>query len=221
MALALTHVALTLDEQRQMLEERLISAEARSYASRLVNRRNPGHSPTDVIDEAWLRINQMIGRRDVPMAGIGSAAEAARYIARTLDNVSRDLARQETRRQLLAAHLAAGVDQVHSDASLHSSALLLQVLGAIGERSRLGVECRGCESALVTSSALETIHLIAEGHGDGSGSRILDEILHEALSRMAPHLSTSSAARRQRKARCGPCVRELIEASLADLGIAA
>jgi hypothetical protein len=72
----------------------------------------------------------------------------------------------------------------------------------------------------VASTALEVIHLIIGGYGAKRVGEGIDAILYEALERMSLHRSSTSDALRQRKARCGPCVTELIRLSLEDMGIA-
>lgn len=214
-------VVLQLAQQRALLEAWLQSDDAREYSRSLTRRRPGGASPDELISEAWLRLQRVFDRREVPYPDLSTERNAARFMARLLDNLSRDLMRRALRRNETEL-----VDSIATEPSpmahVDTRVVLQHLVVAVGRRSRHSDDCPDCHQAVVAAAALEVLHLVLTDHdGVGSGATVLDRLLYEALDRVSGDRSPSDAARRQRKARCGRCITALLEQGLRDIGEAA
>jgi len=210
-----------LAQQRALLEAWLQSDDARQYSRSLAQRRPGGASPDELISEAWLRLQSVFQRREVPYPDLSTERNAARFMARLLDNLSRDLMRRSLRRN--ETELVDSIATTPSPmANVDTRVILQHLVVAVGRRSRHSDDCPDCHQTVVAAAALEVLHLILTDHdGVGNGTNVLDRLLYEALDRVSGDRSTSDAARRQRKARCGRCITALLEQGLRDIGEAA
>lgn len=213
--------AAVLAQQRRLLESWLQSDDARQYARSLAARRPGGASADELISEGWLRLQSVFTRREVPFPDLDTEKNAARFMARVLDNISRDFVRRALRR--METELVDSIGVVPSPTAQVDTRVVLQhLVVAVGRRSRHSDECPDCQRAIVAAGALELLHLVLNDHdGVGSSNNVLDRLLYEALDRVSGDRSASEAARRQRKARCGRCITALLEQGLRDIGAAA
>jgi hypothetical protein len=80
-----------------------------------------------------------------------------------------------------------------------------------------GLECQGCRPEVVIAVAVAVVQRIAAGDDpDGRGSDF-DRLLTAALAEVMG-TDAAPATVRQRRRRCGPCVRRTIERAMASVG---
>ena len=212
---------LELERQRRRMETWLQSDDALRYARRLVARRSIQRSPEEVVSDTWIRIQGAVARRSEPYPDMVTESNVVRFLGRVMDNLSRDMARQVVRRR--ESELVESIGYREAVEHEPDNRLLIeQLVRAVGRRARRGTQCPGCADALVAAAALEVLHLVlTEQDASPHGGTYIDRMIYAALDRVDTRRATpSDAARRQRKARCGPCITELLEQGLADLGVA-
>lgn len=199
----------------------LNSADALAAATRLVRRRGLAVSAPELINEAYLRMRRSFDQRgdDAPL--LTHPGEAARYGARMLDNLSRDLVRSYVRGPQLERFDDGDVRLAADDGDLgrvEQRVLVEQLLHAVARRATEHIACHGCPSEVVAAAALEVVHLVLNGvDGSTRGRTWFDQMIHAALERVDPYVARSEAARNQRKSRCGRCAADLLSTSMADL----
>lgn len=196
----------------------LNSADALATATRLVRRRGLSVSPQELVNEAYLRMRRRFDDSDTP-AALPDLQAAARYGARMLDNLSRDLVRSRLRGPQLERLDDGDLALADDGASrVEHRVLVEQLLRAVARRATDHIACHGCPSEVVAAAALEVVHLVLSGHdGADRGRTWFDQMLNAALERVDPHVASSSAARDQRKSRCGRCAADLLNTSMSDL----
>ena len=210
---------MTVDEQLGWIEEWLQGDDAVRTADRLVRRRQLGRQGQELLNEAWIRCTEGFARRGEPYPDMVHRSDAIRFAARVIDNLSRDWARG-----MQVTSVVDGVELVESDgartARTEERMLVEQLLRAVGRRAQAGVPCAGCRPEIVAAAALEVLHLVLAGRDGGTEGRTwFDRVLYEALDRSdAGGAQRTTAARAQFKARCGRCVRSLLETAGRDLG---
>jgi hypothetical protein len=188
---------------------------------RLVARRSIPRAPEEVVSETWIRIQGAVARRTEPYPDMANETNVVRFLGRVMDNLSRDMARQMSRRR--ESELVESIGYREAVEHEPDTRLLIeQLVRAVGRRARKGGRCPGCADAVVAAAALEVLHLVlTEQDESAHGGTYIDRMVYAALDRVDSRRSVlSDAARRQRKARCGPCITELLEQGLADLGVA-
>lgn len=208
-----------LPSASDLLTTWLNSADALATATRLVRRRGLSVTSQELINEAYLRMRRRFdGDTEVPI--LGDERDAARYGARMLDNLSRDLVRSRIRRPELV-RLDDGDMALASDEELGNvehRVLVEQLLRVVARRASDHIACHGCPSEVVAAAALEVVHLVLRGEdGADRGRTWFDQMIHAALSRVDPYVAPSQAARNQRKSRCGRCAADLLSSAMNDL----
>jgi hypothetical protein len=208
-----------LAEQRLLLETWLQSDEALRVAQRLVHSRRLRRSPEELVSEAWLKLDRHLNGRATAFPDLRDEISAGRYLYRVLDNLSRDMLRADNRRNDLEL-----VDQAlvsaHSE-GVETRMMLEQLVWSVGRLAATQPPCDGCSSVVVASAALSVLHLLlADSDGAINGRTALDRLLYEALQH-ASHRPLSDEALRQRKARCGKCITELLTDGLREIGMVA
>lgn len=209
----------TSPQASELLTTWLESDDALATATRLVRRRGLSVSGPELVNEAYLRMRRRFDGDTTPPV-FGDLRDAARYGARMLDNLSRDLVRSRLRGAALVrlddgdVALDSGDDLSHVERRV----LVEQLLRAVARRASEHIACHGCPSEVVAAAALEVVHLVLSGHdGSDRGRTWFDQMIHAALSRVDPYVAPSEAARNQRKSRCGRCAADLLSASMNDL----
>ena len=212
-------VSETSPQTRDLLTAWLESADALATATRLVRRRGLSVSGPDLVNEAYLRMRRRFDDRvDTPR--FTDLRDAARYGARMLDNLSRDLLRSRRRGPVLVRLDDGDVALSDGDevGDVERRILVEQLLRVVARRATEHIACHGCPSEVVAAAALEVVHLVLSGHdGTDRGRTWFDQMIHAALSRVDPYVAPSDAARNQRKSRCGRCAADLLSASMSDL----
>jgi hypothetical protein len=208
-----------LPQASDLLTIWLESADALATATRLVRRRGLSVSGTELVSEAYLRMRRRFDS-DAEAPVLTDLRDAARYGARILDNLSRDLVRSRLRGATLV-RLDDGdmaVDTSDDLGHVEHRVLVEQLLRAVARRATDHIACHGCPSEVVAAAALEVVHLVLNGHdGAERGRTWFDQMIHAALSRVDPYVAPSDAALNQRKSRCGRCAADLLSASMTDL----
>lgn len=206
-----------LEVQRRLISDWLQSADALRVAGNLVLRHRISSTAGDLVHDAWLKLGASVDRRTGPYPELTNAEQAARFGSRMLDNLARDVARR-TRRQgevELVGQFAV-VDE--SFARVEHRHLLEMLIASVGRRASRLEPCPGCPSEVVVAVALELVHLALSGsEGAPQGRTWLDRMLFLALERVEGDTARTTAARNQRKSRCGRCATELLELGMSDL----
>lgn len=209
-----------LGVQRELVETWLASEAAIRTAERYLRWRGVDADPTDVCNEAWVRMQESLDRRDVPLPSVTSADAAAAYCARVIDNLVRDRRRSLTRQQVdpidefreLASHTGVSSEDRVLDRMMVEQ--LLHVVARLGAQHR---SCDGCPQAVVVATALEVIHMVLGGDDGGTRGRDwMDQIIHAALARV-DQTERTDRAWDKRKSRCGRCVVELLAEAMNEL----
>jgi DNA-directed RNA polymerase specialized sigma24 family protein len=211
-----------LQRQRALIAEWLASETATSTAKRYLRWRGLDDDPTEVCNEAWVRITAALDRRGHPLPDIATIDDAAAYAARTIDNLIRDRRRRLTRRgdtrveDIPELVLTTG-DDGH-ETRVVDRVLLEQLIEVIGRRAATPPGCVGCPGTVVVATALEVVHMVLAGDEGGDRGRAwIDRLIHTALERTDGHAAASERAQSQRKSRCGRCVIEVLSDAMRDL----
>ena len=214
--------------QLSLLEEWITSPEALNVAGRILRRRSLNYAPTELIHEAWLRLQRSMAARSEPLPEMSDLTAAARYCSRVLDNLSRDWVRVGLRRREL---MMASIDEIEetlpqsfvagtSDPNelTHTRLLLTQLVHMIAVRADAGWRCSSCSTEIVVAAAIEIVQMALAGtQPNGDGRNWIDQLMYVAIDRVHPDPAVSDAARAQRKSRCGRCVMELLNAAMSDV----
>lgn len=211
-----------LQRQRSLLADWLASEAAVSTAKRYLRWRALDDDPTEVCNEAWVKVTAALDRRTVPLPDVATVDDAAAYAARTIDNLVRDRRRRLTRRgdarveDLPELVLTTG-DDGH-ETRVVDRVLLEQLIEVIGRRAVTPPTCAGCPGTVVVATALEVVHMVLAGDEGGDRGRAwIDRLIHTALERTDGHSAASDRAQSQRKSRCGRCVIEVLSDALSEL----
>lgn len=207
-------------EPARLVQRWLASDDAHATARRLAQRRGLPIEPNELVHDAWVRIEQGIQSNTHNFEDVFDARSAARYGARTIDNLSRDRLRAAQRRREFsldvieivgpadgAADATNGEYRSSSDQRLVVEDLLESVIERAGE----GTRCRGCPVDVVVATAITLIHMVLNDEpGAERGRQWIDQMLYAALERSNPSATIVGAAGEQRKSRCGRCVMALL-----------
>lgn len=175
-----------------------------------------GLRPEEVVGEAWLRLHVTFSHRTQPYP-VWVDDSAARIAARAIDSTIIDLLRRAgARRSTLMASVPVPAVGAVTD-RIERLEAFRDMLSAINALASEGMACRGCAPGVVVAAALSVVHHVAagtepEGRGDPFANLVglaLTEVAGEA----------SDATIRQRRRRCGPCVRRLVELAMEHVGL--
>lgn len=206
-----------LEAQRRLISEWLQSSEALRVAGNLVARHRIHSTAGDLVHDAWLKLEASVDRRSAPYPDLANSEQAARFGTRMLDNLARDSARRIRRQGEVELVGQFAVDD-ESLAQVEHRHLLEMLIASVGRRASRLEPCPGCPSEVVVAVALELVHLALSGsEGAPQGRTWLDRMLFLALERVEGETSRTTAARNQRKSRCGRCATELLELGMSDL----
>lgn len=218
--------------QSQLLEHWIMSPAAHVVATQILRKRSLSYAPNELIHEGWIRLQRSMASRTEPLPEMSDLTSAARYCLRVLDNLSRDWVRTSLRRQEISVsseQLTTTADHqtLHSDRMdptdphriVETRLLLEQLVHKVAERAERGIDCVACPPEVVVATALEILQMALAGIQPGDQGRDwIDQLMYSALDRVASEPAASTAARTQRKSRCGRCVMELLNAGMLDLG---
>lgn len=206
-----------------LLEAWLRSDDARATASRLIVKYRLSLDPSDLVNEAWVRLVSSVRRGNMSFADMQGPADAAKYAYRTLDNLCRDhVRRRRSVGEIVPIDdeparlpvMEGGYDAVEQREFLER--LLFAVSATIMGRPL----CSGCSKGVAEAAALHAIHLMLGGVDSPDTNRPwLDQLLYRALETVDPaHADRSPDARRQRKLRCGKCAKDILADGLQAMG---
>jgi len=206
-----------LEAQRRLIGDWLQTDEALRQASALVSRHRITATAGDLVHDAWLKLEASIDRRSTPYPDLTTTEHAARFGTRMLDNLARDAARR-TRRQGEVELVGQFAVDDESLTRVEHRHLLEMLIASVGRRATRLDPCPGCPSEVVVAVALELVHLALSGsEGAPQGRTWLDRMMFLALERVEGETARTTAARNQRKSRCGRCATELLELGMRDL----
>ena len=208
-----------LAAQRALIESWITSPDARITASRYLRWRNLDVDPTEVCNEAWVRLTASLDRRAEPLPAVTTSADAAAYCARVIDNLVRDRRRSALRTE---ADPLEGIPELALPSTTHTDGVLdrimvEQLLHLVAHRGTAGITCEGCPATVVVATALEVLHMVLAGDDGGDRGRDwFDRIVHTALARV-DEVERNERAQDQRKSRCGRCVIDVLANAMRDI----
>lgn len=196
------------------IEALLTSEEGLGLAAAVLRSRSVfGLPPEELVADAWMRLGVTFGNRDEAYP-IWSERAPARLVARAMDAALVDRLRRRRPLAGTVTDLPGGLEPHERYAHLDA---MRSVLAEINRIAPAVPVCVGCRHETVVATALAVVHRIALGPApEGRGSdfdRLLSAALVEVLGDLEP------AALRQRRRRCGPCVRTLISEAMGSVGL--
>ncbi len=196
--------------------ERVLAGGAAEQARVALRRRGAhGIRPEELVSEAWLRLSQTFARRAEPYPEWADDS-ADRLVARVVDAALVDLLRRARPTDIVpvADPVPPAIAPVAS--RLETLDGLRSVIGAIPDAME-GLECPGCRPEVVAAVAVAVVQRIAVGDDPGGRGTDFDRLLTVALAEVMG-ADAAPATVRQRRRRCGPCVRRTIERAMAIVG---
>lgn len=194
-----------------------VLAEGAPEQARAALRRRGAHGirPEELVSEAWLRLSRTFARRDEPYPEWGDDS-ADRLVARVVDAALVDLLRRVRPTDMVP--VADPVPPSTAPVAPRVEVLdgLRSVIGAIPEAMESS-ECPGCRPEVVAAVAVAVVQRIAVGDDPGGRGTDFDRLLTAALAEVMG-ADAAQATVRQRRRRCGPCVRRTIERAMAIVG---
>lgn len=209
-------VAVGVDAQWADVEAVLAGDAARLAAVAALRRRGAfGVRPEELVSEAWLRLSTTFARRTKPYPE-WDATSAQRLVARAIDAALVDVLRRLRPTEMVPVGDPPVAGVLGQKSRLESIDALRSVVAEIRRRAA-DLPCGGCSPDVVLAAAVAMVqHVAAEAQPGGRGrdfERLLTAALTEVLGPLSP------AAMRQRRRRCGPCVRRLIEEAMGAAGL--
>jgi DNA-directed RNA polymerase specialized sigma24 family protein len=220
----------------------LLSDEARIHAQRSLRKFDlPADLAGDVIHDTWLDINATFNRRTDPYPDLQTEHAVARYTKKSVTNNVVDRVRKASHRheRPILRHHRNGDDDNHpnaDDAYVASNAsdddqlddidnkhLALQLRASVARRAEHNAErCHGCDQSIVLAVALYVCN--AAGASNEVVEDHLDDLIYQGLkvndpTTFAGHADSATAAQRQKKSRCGRCIKTLLRNASGDIGM--
>jgi DNA-directed RNA polymerase specialized sigma24 family protein len=211
--------------QESQLEEWLRSEDARHTATRLVVKYRLDIEASELLHETWVKLTASVQRGNSTFDQLTSPADVAKYAYRTMDNLCRDHLRSRQRRnEIILSDEGSGSIPIidHGFDSVEQHDFLEQLLYAVGSVVERRPTCAGCSKGVAEAAALQAVHLLLAGDDAPDSNRPwLDQLLYRALDIVDSEQSHRAPdARRQRKARCGRCARDILAEALSSMGFA-
>jgi hypothetical protein len=202
----------------------LRSEDAHTTAARLVVKYRLDIEAPELLHEAWVRLTASVQRGNDTLEQFDSPSDAAKYGFRAMDNLCRDHLRSRHRRnEVVLSDDATGsipiIDRGFD--SVEQRDFLERLLYAVGAAVERRPTCVGCSKGVAEAAALQAVHLLLAGDDAPDSNRPwLDQLLYRALDIVDLEQSHRAPdARRQRKARCGRCARDILAEALSSMGI--
>jgi hypothetical protein len=189
---------------------------ARDQARAALRRRGAhGIRPDELVSEAWLRLSRTFAGRTEPYPEWDDDS-ADRLVARVVDAALVDLLRRA--RPADVVPVADPIPPSTASAAARVEALdgLRSVIGAIPAAME-GLDCPGCRPEVVAAVAVAVVQRIAAGEDPRGRGSEFDRLLTAALAEVMG-VEVAPATMRQRRRRCGPCVRRTIEQAMGIVG---
>lgn len=230
-------------QQRNLVLDWVLSNEARSHAQRALRKYDlPADFAGDVIHDTWLDINATFNRRTDPYPDLTTDQAVARYTKRVVTNNVVDRVRKASHRHerpISRQHrnddhddhrtdddvssLSSGVTDSEELGHIDTKHLALQLRASVARRAEHHAErCHGCDQSIVLAVALYVCN--AAGASNETVEDHLDDLIYQGLQVNDPatfgdHAGSATAAQRQKKSRCGRCIRSLLQNAAGDIGM--
>lgn len=217
--------------------ERVLSDEAHVHARRALRKFDlPADDASDIIHDTWLDINATFARRDAPYPHLDSERAVAKYANTVITNNVVDRVRKASHRRerplpqqrqdddvVVAQEVSDSpdVEELHDVDTKH---LAIQLRTAVAQRTATNVErCHGCGQNIVFAVALYVCN--AAGAINETVEDHLDDLIYRGLKVNDPATFDSNSekatdAQRQKKSRCGRCIKTLLRDAADDIGLA-
>lgn len=189
---------------------------------------------TDLVHDAWVRIDEAFSRRTEPYSDLDDDVAAERFARRVLSNLAIDRSRSMAHRTTVAssdseawessgvAPWSAPVDEI---AAVESRDAAFRLRRSVAGRVESQLDpCPGCPGNVVGAVALFVCNALACGltAHDGGGN-VLDGLIYEGLrthdpANFATMKDRPSDAQRKRKSRCSSCIVGLLRECAMSIG---
>lgn len=185
--------------------------------ARAALRRRGAHGirPEELVSEAWLRLSRTFARRAEPYPHWDEDS-GERLVARVVDAALVDLLRRARPADVVPVADPQAPSVAPTAARIEALDGLRSVIGAMPEAME-GLECPGCRPEVVAAVAVAVVQRIAADDDPGGRGSDFDRLLTAALAEVMG-ADAAPATVRQRRRRCGPCVRRTIERAMAIAG---
>lgn len=217
--------------------DRVLSDEAHLHARRALRKCDlPTDFAGDVIHDTWLDINATFERRRAPYPHLNTDQAVARYANTVITNNVVDRVRKASHRHerplppRRGDHEDADVPQTVSDGpdieeldDVDTKQLALQLRAAVAHRTQQSDErCHGCGQNIVFAVALYVCN--AAGASNDAVEGHLDDLIYRGLQVNDPatfdaNSDAATDAQRQKKSRCGRCIKTLLRGAADDIGL--
>ena len=174
-----------------------------------------GIRPSELVSEAWLRLSVTFDRREEPFPVWGGPA-AQKLVARAIDSSLIDLLRRSRPTDIVPVERPPDGMVLPSEHVEQADALRTMISFINAHPAERG-KCAGCRPGVVVAAALAVVHQIAAGAEPPGRGDDMARLLTSALLEVCGDID--AGARRQRRRRCGPCVRSLIEQAMEAAGM--
>ena len=208
----------------QQLEAMTHCAQSQSgldAALRLIRKYGLTEDPRDVAAMATEKLTLALNRRSQPLPAVDSPEGAIRYAYRSMSNLTIDLARRRKSESSALVSMARIVSPPPGpEQSATSQVFIEELFTALHHVTSAGFTCSTCNDKVTYAAATEVLHLaLLEGSDAAAGETWFDDVIYSVVDRYKDGMSGSLAAQRQRRSRCKRCVMELLQASLAHIGV--
>ena len=224
-----------MQDQHGMVLSWLGLPAARDAATQLCRRRGlPLDLAPDLVNDAWVRVDEAFRRRTEPYPDLDDEVAAERFARRVLANLAIDRARSVTHRSvapmgdtqtLESSGPAPWSGSVEGIGSVENRDAVFRLRRSVGSRVAQSVDpCPGCPGNVVAAVALYVCNSLACGQLPQGGGNPLDGLIYEGLRTHDPaHFGEMhgrpSDAQRKRKSRCGTCIVSLLRECAESVGL--
>ncbi|MGA0710686.1 MAG: hypothetical protein ACO3O7_08365 [Ilumatobacteraceae bacterium] len=190
-------------------------------AIRLARKYGISEDSHDLVAMTTEKLTAAFSRRTERLPNVVSDEGAIRYAYRSMANLAIDLARRQRSESNALVSLARITPVPHGpDQSVTSQVFIEELFTALHQVTSNGFTCSACNDRVTYAAATEVLHLaLLEGSDAAVGETWFDDVIYSVVDRYEGGMSKSSAAQRQRRSRCKRCVMELLQASLAHMGV--
>lgn len=217
--------------------DRVLSNEARRHARRALQKFDlPAADVDDVIHDTWVDITATFNRRNAPYPHLDTEQSVARYANTVITNNVVDRVRKASHRheRPIPRQNSDGDHRDHDDiqrlpsdletlGDIDTKHLALQLRAAVATRTEQKLErCHGCNDNIVFAVALYVCN--AAGASNEVVEDHLDDLIYRGLRVADPATFAASTdiatdAQRQKKSRCGRCIKTLLRKAADDIGL--
>lgn len=208
-------------QQLEAMAQWVRSAAGQQAALRLIRKYGLTDEALDLVAITTEKLTLALNRRSEPLPAVDTPDSAIRYAYRSMSNLAIDLARRRKSESTALVSMARIMSPPPGpEQSATSQVFIEELFTALHHVTSAGFTCNTCNDKVTYAAATEVLHLaLLEGSDAAAGETWFDDVIYSVVDRYEDGMSRSSAAQRQRRSRCKRCVMELLQASLAHIGV--